>query len=124
MIQHIELVPITSLTCVCIHAAIWWPGMIGHPIRLIYRALVWWLIGQCPAYSKTQGRIYNIAAYLIKPFYACLFCMASVWTLVMWYWYVGTITWDVVPVLLLVGGCNALLDTFIYHFREHDSSSL
>jgi hypothetical protein len=130
----IALTPLISLACLAIHACIMWEGMILHFIRRWYRWAATTIIDVlCTDYVTDElhrelmpvinnvklAKLTNVAAIIIKPVYACLICMSSVWSIITWLLLGNAISWHLIPLMLFVCGFNIIIDSVIYKLRGH-----
>lgn len=119
----------TSLVCLAIHVVITWPGMVGNFIatwycvatnRVIYALaenVFYDPIQQRPVTktdSKIVARYARIQEWIIKPVYACLICMASLWTIAAWIYTGRPFTSELLLCILLTCAMNAVLHCFVY----------
>lgn len=117
MIHLIILVILTSLMCVGLFNAMQfeWRSFAGHPktvhdIDRGTKAILWWW----------KYYVLNKINYqLSKPLGNCLRCMASVYGLIPYWWYVGwdftyLENWAIYPFFVLaVSGLNTIIDQMI-----------
>jgi len=85
-----------------------WPGMIFYkPAKFIYCTIarIVHLFGI--EWVKSQ----HIAEVICKPFFRCLICMSSVWTIVIWF--VDDHSFMLLPMILVVAGLNTLIVSLI-----------
>ena len=81
-----------------------WPGMIFNSLaKLIQKSLARFIhfLGT----ERTNAN--EIALIICKPFFRCLICMSSVWTIVIWL--VDDHSFMLLPMMLVVAGLNTLI---------------
>lgn len=81
-----------SLSCLLIHVAITWDGMI---------------------FNWAEKYLNRLNDYFQKPLYACMTCMCSVWTPIAWYGYYHSFSLNLLFAVLIVGGMNTILCVFL-----------
>jgi hypothetical protein len=82
-----------SLACTVIHVAVTWDGMV----------LNW----------AEPHLNFFFRGFLSKPFYECLICMSSFWTVLIWLLYVKPVTFELLYAVLITGGINTVISCFI-----------
>lgn len=63
-----------------------------------------------PNCHSQPSLMYRAVAFFEKPLFACMTCMCSVWTLVFWFMSGGSVTLDILWLMLVSGGINYTLD--------------
>lgn len=51
----------------------------------------------------------KLPQFICKPIFDCLPCMSSIWTLSAWILYYGTMSWKIIPAILVVCGMNTIM---------------
>ena len=85
-----------------------WPGMIFYkPARFIYKTLARFI----HLLGAERTKAHEVALIICKPFFRCLICMSSVWTIVIWL--VDDHYFMLLPMILVVAGLNTLIVSLI-----------
>lgn len=85
-----------------------WPGMIFYaPAKYIYKTLARFIHLLGVEWIKAH----EVALIICKPFFRCLICMSSVWTIVIWL--VDDHSFMLIPMILVVAGLNTLIVSLI-----------
>jgi len=85
-----------------------WPGMIFYtPAKFIYEMLARFICLLGVEWTKAQ----EVSLIICKPFFRCLICMSSVWTIVIWL--VDDHSFMLLPMILVVAGLNTIIVSLI-----------
>ena len=109
---------LNSLACLGVHC-LTREGMLFEKLRNLIHWLLWsffyWI---CVNINKKRLPFFKmnaqkIANYLCKPLFDCPPCMASVWGLIGWFYFVTDL--HLIPYLLILCGLNALMSKMFYY---------
>lgn len=88
-----------SLICLTVHVVLTWDGMIffeaGEYLTAIFGPVT------------------------MKPFFGCLICMCSVWSIAFWFITGHSFEWNLIPAILITGGFNTLWSCLLSLTEEH-----
>ena len=120
MIIHTQLflvIVLNSLACLGVHC-VTREGMLFGFIPYIIRNLFYCNESKyhngVDKYYLAQWKI-NAIDYILKPLFDCPPCMASVWGLLGWFYFMPSLA--IVPYILVLCGVNALISK-IYYYGE------
>lgn len=113
LIQILLIALIISLCCVAVHVTTW-RGMILHSTSVSVENGISLLLQKVFCMSKSKSL--ELALFLMKPFYRCIICMSSIWTILFW------LFWDfnLVFMILVVCGLNTVLTSIISNILPDD----
>lgn len=104
--QMLLIALIISLCCVAVHVTTW-KGMILHSISISVENAIALIFKK--AFSMSEDKALDLSLFLMKPFYRCIICMSSIWTILFW------LNWNfnLGLMILVVCGLNTVLTSLI-----------
>lgn len=104
--QMLLIALIISLCCVAVHVATW-KGMILHSASISIENTLTFLFKK--VFCMSQFKAMDLTLFVLKPFYRCIICMSSIWTILFWFnW-----NFNLGLMILVVCGLNTIITALI-----------
>ena len=106
LIQHLLIALTISLCCLGVHVTTWRDMILYSPTNAAENAIARLFK---KVFSMSDSTSLDLTLFLLKPFYRCLICMSSVWSILFWFF------WDfnLGLMILVVCGLNTVLTSLM-----------